>query len=86
MMETTVKSLQVPKFDGQRKNFQTWLLRFNAFTTLCKFNKALTLNPNMPMIEMVTVDETTEGGKKTVSALRANELAMANLTMLCQTH
>ena len=84
MQSSSEKSVKLPMFDGVPKNFQIWWMRFIAFATVYKFNKAISkdaLDPDMPVSEAEVLDETKDEDKKKIVVKNRNSVAMANLTM-----
>jgi hypothetical protein len=88
-MEVTslTKSVRLPSFSGLRKDFQTWWIRFVAYTNVCKFLAALKNGgeASMPSSDAVVIDMTSDAGKMIAAVKERNELAMSNLTMLFET-
>jgi hypothetical protein len=77
------KSVKLPSFSGEPKDFQIlWVLSW-AYSTVYKTVQALgrTVEPEMPATEATVVDESTDAGKARVKALRRNAVAMAKFTM-----
>ncbi len=60
------KSVRMPTFDGEYKNFQIWWIRFTAFATVYKFIEALAIggDPDMPANESEVLDLKTPEGQK----------------------
>lgn len=80
-MESSSKSVALPKFDGTVKTFQGWLVRFQAYATVYKFLSALKKDSNMPDSEGSEIDESTAAGKRRAKAKAANALAVASLAL-----
>lgn len=80
---------QLPTFDGDKEKFQVWLLRFNAYASLCGFKAAIgnQAETDLPAREAdaETLDPTKDADKKKLKAVERNQLAMANLTMAMST-
>ena len=77
------RSVRLPTFDGDEKNFQLWWMRFCAYARVYKFASAAkrVRDSNLPLREDETIDVTTDPGKQRAEAKRANDVCMANLTM-----
>ena len=72
------------EFSLNCKNFQIWWMRFIAFATVYKFNKAISkdaLDPDMPQSEAEVLDESKDEDKKKIAVKNHNSVAMANLVM-----
>ena len=85
MMSSSEKSVKLPTFDGVTKNFQIWWMRFIAFATVHKFDRAISKDApdqDMPASEAEVLDESKEENKKKIAAKNRNSVAMANLTMV----
>jgi hypothetical protein len=86
-MEATslTKLTRFPSFSGLRKEFQTWWIRFVAFTSVCKFLAALKNGGETLMVPSsdpaAIVEKTRDAGKETSAGKQQNARAMANLTM-----
>ena len=81
---TTMKTVRLPSFSGNSKDFQVWWMRFTAFATVWGFSQSVKRNtdPNLPATEdTVIADETQGPGKLQSEARKSNAVAMANLTM-----
>ena len=73
-------SSKVPVFEGTQKTFMMWWVRFHAFAVMKGFSRALQEDPSLPASEdAVPADEEAKKAKK------ANEVAMACLTMAFKT-
>ena len=81
--DMSMKSVRLPTFGGEHKDFQVWWMRFTAFAEVYGFAESIkkTKDPNLPSSESASVDETTEEGKKQGKAKKLNAIAIANLTM-----
>ena len=79
----SVRTIPLPTFDGEHKNFQLWWTRFKAYAAVKKFAQAIkrTAEPSLPIAE--ATDSTTTPAQH--AALERNMLAVANLTMAFQT-
>ena len=83
----SAKSIPLPTFDGEAKNFQLWWTRFKAYAAVKRFSQAIqrTADPNLPDTEGAVIDTTTAAGRAQTVALERNMLAIASLTMAFQT-
>ena len=73
-------SAKIPVFDGTQKGFMMWWVRFHAFAVMRGFARALKDDPSMPENDtVIPADEEAKLAKK------ANEVAMASLTMAFKT-
>ena len=81
--ERTSTKVALPKFSGVHKDFVVWWMRFTAFAAVMGFTQSIqqTKDPDLPAKEDDKVDDSTDAGKKQKKAIRANAVAMANLTM-----
>jgi hypothetical protein len=86
-VSSLTKLVQLPSFSGLQKDFQTWWIRFVAFTDVCKFQAARKNggDTSMPSSDMVVIDLDTNVGEKIAAAKERNLVAMANLTMAFET-
>jgi hypothetical protein len=77
------KSVRLPTFSGEQKDFQIWWMRFYAYAGVYGFASAAgqTRNPDLPSKESDTIDESTDVGKRQKVAKKANSVCMASLTM-----
>jgi hypothetical protein len=78
-----VKSAQLPAFTGQRQDFQTWWIRFQAFAGVWGFSSALIPggDTDMPVSDAVVLDLSKTADLKAVKAKQRNALALSHLTM-----
>jgi len=83
MEVTSEKSIRLPTFGGEHKDFQMWWVRFTAFASVYGFAASVgrTPDPNLPGSEDEVIDESTDEGKLMAKARKKNAIAMANLTM-----
>eukprot|EP00591_Stephanopyxis_turris_P000610 CAMPEP_0195508876 /NCGR_PEP_ID=MMETSP0794_2-20130614/1972_1 /TAXON_ID=515487 /ORGANISM="Stephanopyxis turris, Strain CCMP 815" /LENGTH=163 /DNA_ID=CAMNT_0040635957 /DNA_START=67 /DNA_END=558 /DNA_ORIENTATION=+ len=81
--ESLTKTVKLPTFSGERKDFQIWWVRFCAYASVQGFRQSIgrVRDPDLPSSEDVTIDARSDQGKKQLRAKRANAVAMANLTM-----
>ena len=84
-MADEVKSLKPPGFAGDKKEFQTWWMRYKAY---CQMRKVfdymgLTQHPDLPTKEVA--DAANPHSKQQQAALSKNEQAMYYLTLAFQT-
>lgn len=71
---------KVPVFDGSQKGFMMWWVCFQALAVMKNFSRSLKQDPSLPeSVEVVPGDEEAKMAKK------ANEIAMASLTMAFKT-
>ena len=71
---------KVPVFEGNAKSFMMWWVRFQAYAVMKGFSRALKLDPSLPASDsVVPADDEAKLAKK------ANEIAMASLTMAFKT-
>ena len=85
MQSSSEKLVKLPTFDGASENFQIWWMRFIAFATVYKFNKAISkdaLDPDMPGSEAEVLDESKDEDKKKIVAKNHNSVVMASLVMV----
>jgi hypothetical protein len=77
------KTIPLPTFDGESKNFQLWWTRFKAYAAVKKFDQAIkeTAESSLPTVEATDGNTTADQH----AALERNILAIANLTMAFQT-
>ena len=75
--------VQLPKFNGERKDFVTWWMRFQAYAAVVGFTQSIqkTRDGDLPLLEAQTLDSSDAVRKKQEKALKSNRIAMANLTM-----
>ena len=78
-----VNVTRLPSFNGTRKDFQTWWVRFIALANISKFVGALKAGgeTTMPTSDDESIDESIDAGKAQAAAKHRNALAMANFTM-----
>jgi hypothetical protein len=84
MMDSAVeKTVKLPTFDGERKNFHVWWMRFKAYATVYKFSAALKEGgeADLPKTEDDVLDETKSDEKRKADARKRNGVAMANFAM-----
>jgi hypothetical protein len=81
MSDHLQKSVRMPGWDGSKKSYQEFIIRFAAYATYHGFIKAIgrKQDPNLPAKEE-DVDEPTFT-KIVKKALQRNNAAMANYTM-----
>ena len=87
MDDTGLKSLKLPLFDGEEKNFQIWWTRFRAYAGCHGFSSAIGTEKNseLPDREDEVLRETAAAGQRKIAARRKNLIAMANLTLAMTT-
>ena len=71
---------KIPVFDGNAKNYTMWWVRFSAYAVMKNFSRALKLDKSLPASD--EVEPETDEAKL---AKKANEVAMASLTMAFRT-
>ena len=83
MESSQEKSVRLPTFNGDDKNFQLWWMCFCVYARVYKFLQATKRmpDPDLPASKGAAIDATTEDGKKQIAAKKANKVCMANLTM-----
>jgi len=83
MDSSSEKSIRLPTFSGEHKDFQIWWMRFRAYANVHGFAVSIQRKAdiNLPESEDAEIDETTDVGKKQAKAKKMNAIAMANLTM-----
>ena len=78
-------TLKVPVFDGEQANFQSWWIRFQAYSRVKGFNSVLKEHAEMPEkeddITNGTLDSTNDKDKVKIAVGKRNIIAMAHLTM-----
>ena len=72
--------MKVPVFEGTNKSYTMWWVRFSAYAVMKNFSRALVEDPALPSKE--SEEAATEDAKL---AKRANQVAMASLTMAFKT-
>ena len=72
--------MKVPVFEGTPKSYMMWWVRFQAYAVMKNFSRALKVDPSLPSND--TVAPETDKAKL---AKKANEVAMASLTMAFKT-
>ena len=83
MSEYISSTLKIPVFDDKEKNFQIWMIRFQAYFQVKAFITALKISRYFPNSEeeIKTLDVTTANRKKKIAAGKKNVLEMAHITM-----
>ena len=71
---------KIPVFDGNSKGYMMWWVRFSAYAVMKNFQRALKVDPDLPAKDS---DEPTS--EKAAAAKKANEVAMASLTIAFKT-
>ena len=76
--------MKLPSFDGAQKNFQMWWTQFMAFVAMHRFTQVLVIGgeANLLKNEAEEMNKLMPAGKKRLSTLRQNALAVANLTRI----
>ncbi len=82
-VETESKVVKLPAFDGNRKNFHMWWMRFMAYAMFYKFASCLkaTAEADLPADEAEGANE----GDNVKAARKRNSLAMYSFTLAFQT-
>jgi hypothetical protein len=79
------KTVQIPTFDGKKKNFVTWWTRFKAYAKVQKFDKALgeTEEPDLPdsAEDSDALDRTDRANVLPLLAVAHNDRALASLAV-----
>ena len=77
--------MRIPVFDGNESTFQTWWMRFRAYTKISGFTKAIGTSPETDMQndqnEVDGLAGTSTSDKKKIAAVRRNDDAMAIITL-----
>ena len=81
MEDTGLKSLKLPLFGDEEKNFQIWWTRFCAYAGCHGFTSVISTNENseLPDHEGEVLHESTVAGQRNIVARRKNLITMANL-------
>ena len=76
-----------PVFDGDAKAYQSWWIRFQAYSRVKGFNVALRKIDDLPVKEedAEALDPSKADDKKKIVAEKKNPLAMAHITMVLGT-
>ena len=83
MSDETNSSVKLPVFDGEAKKYQSWWIRFQAYSRVKGFNVALRKSADLPVKEedVDALDASNVNEKKKIVAVKKNALAMAHITM-----
>jgi hypothetical protein len=82
MMDSlSTKSLKLPLFDGEHKEYMIWWSYFEAYAGCFGFLEALEEDTYMPATSKTPIDDTTSQGKLAAAAKKRKQISMANLTM-----
>ena len=78
----STRSVKLPVFSGDHKNFQTCWFQFSAFATVWKFKQAVgqTEDPDLPESEGAALNTDANIAEKQKMAKKRNAIAFANLT------
>eukprot|EP00957_Ditylum_brightwellii_P198104 15093039-Ditylum_brightwellii.AAC.1 len=81
--DKAVRSICLPTFDREQKNFQIWWMRFHAYGTVHGFAQSIqmTPDPDLPCTEYKVLDTATTNGALAAKAVKMNAVAMCNFTM-----
>ena len=71
---------KVPVFEGTAKAYMMWWVRFHAYAVMKGFSRALKVDPSLPATE-----DAVPANDEAKLAKKANETAMASLTMAFKT-
>ena len=80
---SSTRSVRLPAFSGEHKDFQVWWMRFSAYAAVYGFAQSVRKirDPDLPDTEDASIDAATADGKKQLKAKKLNAIAIANLTM-----
>jgi hypothetical protein len=85
MADADGKSVRIPPFNGEKKNFVMWWTRFKAYAKVQKYSQALAIikEPSMPTTQAdgEALDRSDQANLPTLMAMSHNEKALANLTV-----
>ena len=75
--------MKLPLFSGEAKDFPLWWMRFKSFAKVYGIGGSINrvADPDLPTSADEVIDDTTTAGKKQAAARKANDIALANLTM-----
>ena len=75
--------VKLPVFDGDAKAYQSWWIRFQAYSRVKGFNVALRKIDDLPEKEedAEALDPSKADDKKKIVTVKKNALAMAHITM-----
>ena len=81
--DTTSRSVRIPTFDGEKKNYAIWNARFQAYAGMQGFDAAIQekAEENLPKRADIEIDESTAEGKKHVLAKKRNAYAFEEYTL-----
>ena len=80
-MSTSDKSIPLPKFSGERKDFQSWWTKFRGFAVAKGMSELLFASTaNLPESESTELDENDPAEAKKIEHRRKNAYLMAYLT------
>ena len=90
MEDSSSSGVKLPQFDGEEENYPIWITRFEAYARLKRFEQALSDSVDLPTNqeeydEMAAKASPTDEEKKKIRNAKANETAVAQLTMAFQT-
>jgi hypothetical protein len=79
------KTVKIPLFDGNKKNFVMWWTRFKAYGKVQQFSQALQETPEaaLPATQVAynALDKADAANAAAIEATRRNERALANLAV-----
>src|SRR5210317_239665 len=82
MSDLVLKSVKVIEFSGKKTDCPVWLRKFKAFATTRLFKDILLGKVTVPD-DSVTIDPSTEDGKKLLKLREKNKEAYMTLVMCC---
>jgi hypothetical protein len=86
-MEDLPRSVKMPLFNGDRKMFTIFWIRFQGYAVVKGFNDAImeNLDPNLLATDATVIDLATPEGLRQASAKKKNSVAIASMTMAFST-
>ena len=81
MFDEMNSMVELPVFDGEKKNFVSWWIRFQAYSRVIGFNSALRKSVELPISEKETkkLSAAVVSEKKIILAVKRNELAVTHV-------
>jgi len=75
--------MKLPLFSGEAKDFPLWWMRFKSYAKVYGVAKSINriVDPDLPANADDVIDDTTAIGRRQIAAKKANDIALANLTM-----
>ena len=76
-------TMKLPKFDGKKDSFMLWQKKFKAYANMGSFGQAIktTPDPDLPTSATTLDASNTATGQIQIRAIKANDRAVAALTM-----